>query len=204
MPNDNVLTKHPEMGAQLVTVDISSMVKIEEADIEKYASEGYYMFELAGSSGSIYYRLPEPDGLVRDVDAYIETNGFDRRMKLNNKERDQLVWASNVERYFEEIIKDDVFVEQVETLCKKELNTPSKNGDKPFQLDTEFEEAKEYLKGLESKKGGTGKRPMSVYDFLTKKRTGWFDRSRRAYEKYNGVMVNHKTSPTWVNKKFWR
>ena len=200
----NLIEKHPELNSQSITVDITDMVKIDEKDIEKYASEGYYMFTLKGSSGSLVYRSKETDGLVRDVATHIEENGWNRRMKLNNREPDQLVWASNIEEYFKHLIEDDEFVEQVETLCKKELNTPPKNGDKPFDLVTEFEEAKEYLKGLETKKGGTGKRAVSIYDFLTKKRTGWFDRSRRAYEKYNGVMVNHKTNPTWKRKKFWK
>ena len=203
MQKINLIEKSETLGSQHITLDVSDMEVVTPDQVEELAKQGYYFFTLKGLKGEIIYKTKEADGLVRDVETYVEENGFNPRMKLFNA-CDNLTWAKNIQTYFDYLIKDEEFVDKVEAMCAVELATPPKNGDKPFDLITLFEEAREYLKDLKASNGKTGSRPMVIYDFLAKKTTGLFDRNRKAYELWNGVSVNHPKFPYWTSKLRWK
>jgi hypothetical protein len=199
----NIFEKHSEFGAQFPTVDASDMIIATDDEVESYVERGFWGFRLQGKAQGINYFKPTPDGLVRDVEREIEENGWNRKMKLFNI-CDQLTWAKNIQVYFDNLIQDEEFMSKIEVMCEKAINTPPKNGDAPFDLDDQFDDAKEYLKGLEAGKGKSGQRPSNIYDFLCKTRTGWFYRNMTAYENWNGFQVDSAKFPTWKSKVHWK
>jgi hypothetical protein len=202
----NLVEKHSEFGNQLITVDTGPLDMVglsNDSDIEeKLASkvaDGYYCFEFKGPEGSAYYSSKKPDGLIRDVKKYIEENGWSKSIKVFNAENDATKWCRNINGWFSGALADTEYVESINALCEQALATAPKNGDKPFDLVTEFESAKQWLKDQQpSKKGATGRRASDIHAYLTKSNTGYLTRSVKAYLKYNG------TKGGWSVKRFYR
>jgi hypothetical protein len=202
----NLIKKHEEFGNQLITVDtgeletlgLSGDEDIQQKIAEKVA-EGYYCFEFKGTTGSVYYVSPKPDGFVRDIKKHIEENGWDKGIKVFNAENDHLKWVSNVSEWFKGALADEEYVASINSLCDQALRTPPKNGDAPFDMEAEFKAAEQWLKDQQPTKAGkTGKRPVDINAYLTKSNTGYLTRSIRTYLKYCG------TPGGWQKKRFYK
>ena len=110
----------------------------------------------------MYYRSNEVDGFIRKV----TEDNWSRDMAIWPFEKDSVVWANNIDKYFELLMQDEDTIDFLNTRCKEALLTPAKQGA-PFDLVRILTEARDWLKVQGGKKAFTpGDRKSHVFKFL--------------------------------------
>lgn len=188
MPKVSVLTKSKTFGKQYSIIDLSKcdmlgMLDAEgtEDKINKALNQGKDVFQLNMENDTkIVYASQETDGLCRDLDAYFELYGFDTNVRINNKQQDQGIWATDVEIWFDWAMQSALFKENLNVRCERAIATPpglnykTKLPNEPFDMMKEIETCKLWLKEQRvSKAGATGRRPELVNKYIL----NWFDKA---------------------------